>query len=184
MAASVRVDDDVVLVPLRREHAAALAALIEENRERLERWFPWTATSRSVADVERFAAWVEERTIDGEREAYVIVAAGKVAGSIDLHDIECGRTFARIGYWLAARHGGRGVMTAAVRALARHAFASGIARLEIVAAAANGASRAVAERAGFAYAGELADGVPTGAGIEPGVAYASDRRAVTADVVP
>ena len=178
MPSCIRVDDDLMLEPLRADHASALAALIAANRAQLGRWFPWVATSRSAADVAHFIAWASEQRVRGERDAYVIVVRGAIAGSIDLHDVERARGFARIGYWLGAAYQGRGVMTQAVRALARHAFDGGITRLEIVAAAANAASRAVAERAGFGFSEALPGGAPTGTGMEDGVVYALEPNVV------
>ncbi|MFC9596002.1 GNAT family N-acetyltransferase [Streptomyces sp. NPDC056944] len=59
-----------------------------------------------------------------------------------------------IGYWLAKEHRGSGYMTEIVRALAHWAFTGlGCTRLIWRAEVGNAASRAVAERAGFALEG-------------------------------
>jgi ribosomal-protein-serine acetyltransferase len=61
-----------------------------------------------------------------------------------------------IGYWLGEEYEGRGTMTAAVAALVDHALSIwDLNRVEIRAAAGNGASRAIPERLGFREEGTL-----------------------------
>ncbi|GAB3146611.1 GNAT family N-acetyltransferase [Microbispora hainanensis] len=60
-----------------------------------------------------------------------------------------------VGYWLAPWARGRGVVTAAVRALAERAFARGVPRIELYADVENVASQQVALRCGFAHEGVL-----------------------------
>jgi RimJ/RimL family protein N-acetyltransferase len=63
---------------------------------------------------------------------------------------------ADVGYWLAQWARGRGVMSRAVRLLARWAFESeAVARLQIRTEVENSASQRVAERAGFVREGVL-----------------------------
>jgi len=173
MSVRIVVDDELVLVPLQRDAAPACAALIAENRVQLARWLPWAATSRAASDVVAFVATVEARRARGGGDAFAIEVRGAFAGSVDLHDVDRTRSIARIGYWLGAAFGGRGVMTRAVRALTVRAHGEeGLQRVEIVAAEENRASRAVAERAGFAFEPEPPDPIPTGRGLEPAVLYA------------
>ena len=55
----------------------------------------------------------------------------------------------QLGYWLFAHARGRGVATRTVRALAEHAFANGIVRVEAHVRIGNSASERVVERVGF-----------------------------------
>lgn len=67
-------------------------------------------------------------------------------------DAKCGR----IGYWLAEALWGRGIMSAAVEAVSRHAFARlGFARLEARVFAWNPASMRVLEKCGYEREGRL-----------------------------
>ena len=69
-------------------------------------------------------------------------------------DIE--RVTAEIGYWLGEEFWGRGITTAAVRALTAHAVrTAGLTRVYAVPFARNGASRRVLEKAGYALEGIL-----------------------------
>jgi [ribosomal protein S5]-alanine N-acetyltransferase len=68
----------------------------------------------------------------------------------------------RVAYWVAAPARGRGAATRAVRLLVAYAWSLGLRRLTLWAHEDNAASRKVAERAGFTYAGtdvEVVDGV-------------------------
>ncbi|HEY4439821.1 MAG TPA: GNAT family protein [Candidatus Elarobacter sp.] len=183
MQTSLRVADDVVLEPLRDEHADALAMLIEANRAQLARWFPWVAASRSVADVRAFVASVASRHAAGTVDGYAIVVNGEVGGTIDLHEIDRARTEGRLGYWLGARFQHGGVMTRAVRAMAERALlGEGFARIYLIAAVENAASRAVAERAGFALERIAPDGAPTGNGYADAAVYVLTAAALRATI--
>ena len=75
-------------------------------------------------------------------------------GSIGLtwnapHDV------AEVGYWLRAAARGHGFTTRALALAARHAFASGAARVQLRADVENVPSRRVAEKAGFTEEGVL-----------------------------
>ncbi|MFI7039579.1 GNAT family N-acetyltransferase [Microbispora rosea] len=72
-----------------------------------------------------------------------------------------------VGYWLAPWARGRGVITAAVRTLAEHAFARGVPRIGLHADVENVPSQQVALRCGFAP-----EGVQRGAGVPRGGASA------------
>jgi ribosomal-protein-serine acetyltransferase len=168
----IRIDDDVALEPLRAEHAVACAALIAANRERLVRWMPWAAESRTAADVLRYVEAVDDYRARDAGDAFAVLVRGVFAGAIDLHDLNRTNDVAAIGYWLGETFGGRGVMTRAVRAIAERAFRhDGVHRLEILAAAENAPSRAVAERAGFRLEAILRGRLRTQVGYQDGALY-------------
>lgn len=66
------------------------------------------------------------------------------------------RRSAEVGYWLGEAHWGRGIMTAAVRALTTHAFARhDLIRLYAMVFSSNPASMRVLEKAGWTREGVL-----------------------------
>ncbi|MGD1066759.1 MAG: GNAT family N-acetyltransferase [Vulcanimicrobiaceae bacterium] len=169
----LRIDASAVLEPLTDEHVNAYAALVRENGERLARWFAWAEHGGDVADVRAYVAAVETQRARRERnETYAIIVDGAFAGVIGLHDEDVRHDTVEFGYWIGARFGGRGVMTRAVSALGARAFARGLHRLEIIAAVDNAPSRAVAERAGFAFEGIMRGRVRTPRGHEDAALYA------------
>jgi RimJ/RimL family protein N-acetyltransferase len=89
---------------------------------------------------------------------FAIEFEGRVAGGIGYtlyEDVE--RIGAEVGYWLGVEFWGRGIATAAVRALTRHAFAAHpeLRRLWAVPYATNPASARVLEKAGYRLEGTL-----------------------------
>jgi len=98
-----------------------------------------------------------------QREAgeglHLIVAdadTDELLGSIGVQDVRRAESRCDIGYWLARQARGRGVMTRAVRLLSRWVFDNlPIERIQITVQPENEASRAVAERAGYAFEGIL-----------------------------
>ncbi|MFU8870504.1 GNAT family N-acetyltransferase [Micromonospora sp. SL4-19] len=87
--------------------------------------------------------------------AYAIAdpATDRLLGGIGLSHPVPARAQLEIGYWVAPWARGRGVATAATRALAEHAFAAGCARLELLTNEENTASQRVALAAGFRHEG-------------------------------
>ena len=107
-----------------------------------------------IADAERYIAAVRARP---RPTSLAIAVDGVAVGSVSLRpgeDVE--RLSAELGYWLGEPYWGRGIVTAAVRAMTAHAFE----RLELVRVFAvpfvrNPASCRVLEKAGYVREGRL-----------------------------
>jgi ribosomal-protein-serine acetyltransferase len=129
----------------------ALWAAVEEERDRLAEWMPWTDRTTTIEDQR---AWLERVIADAENlEGTGLWVDGEFAGGV-------GMTFgpfsiaAEIGYWIRATHGGRGHVTRAVRAMTDLAFREHrVHRVVIRAGVENVRSRAVAERLGYTFEG-------------------------------
>lgn len=82
---------------------------------------------------------------------------GLLIGGIGFHGLIPGKSHrAEIGYWLAKPYWGRGLMTAAVRAVSAYGFKRfKLARIEAHVFASNAASGRVLEKAGFRLEGVL-----------------------------
>jgi RimJ/RimL family protein N-acetyltransferase len=81
---------------------------------------------------------------------------GRLLGSFSAMEIDHGRGYGEIGYWVAAGARGRGVATRAVVLLRDWAHAElGLTLVEILPHRDNAPSRRVAEKAGFTPTGEL-----------------------------
>jgi RimJ/RimL family protein N-acetyltransferase len=89
---------------------------------------------------------------------FAIECDGRIMGGIGYvlrTDVE--RVAAEIGYWLGVQYWGRGIATAAVRAVTQHAFTAHpeLTRLFAVPFASNPASARVLEKAGYTLEGKL-----------------------------
>ena len=79
---------------------------------------------------------------------------GTIVGAVGYLPVNHQDRKVELGYWVAERYQGRGIVTRAVRALTDYAFSEmNLNRVEIRAAAGNRRSRAVAERLGFELEG-------------------------------
>jgi ribosomal-protein-serine acetyltransferase len=140
---------------LEEADADELHALIERNRAQLSRWLRWAREQTPEQTLDYIqGARAKESEASGLRRA--IIAEQRIVGVVDFRQIDWGNRCAEIGYWLDQTHQGRGVMTAAVAALAHHAFDGlHLNRIEIRTDVRNTPSRALAERLGFRYEGTL-----------------------------
>lgn len=148
------IGDDASVRTFTLDDAGALFALVDTERDRLRRWMPWTDGVRTVEDQR---TWIERSlAAEHDREANGIwLASGELAGSIGMtvNPVENG---GEIGYWIAERFEGRGLVTRACAAMLDVAFGEmKLHRVMLRAATTNDRSRAVAERLGFTQEGVL-----------------------------
>jgi RimJ/RimL family protein N-acetyltransferase len=136
----------------RLDDAAALAEAIAASLDHLRPWMPWASTTTATVEAQhrRLTEVLPHWDHDVEY-VYVLVEPGGTAvwGCVGLHR-RIGPGGIEIGYWLRPDRTGRGLMTAAVRALTEVALAlPDVDRVEIHCDAANGPSRRIPERLGF-----------------------------------
>lgn len=101
--------------------------------------------------------YILQRVEEDPALMFCIEVEGRAAGGIGLHPgHDVNRLTAELGYWLAEPFWGRGIATAAVRAIVPHGFASlPLNRIEAYVYANNPASARVLEKAGFTCEGRL-----------------------------
>ena len=101
-------------------------------------------------------AWLLTANEVSSGHQYAIEVDGDVAGGIGCeprtHDL---RHSAHIGYWLGKKVWGRGIATAACRAVSDRAFSEGILRLDTMVFDGNVASMRVLEKCGYEREGIL-----------------------------
>lgn len=144
--------------PMQPGDAEPLHAAIAESLAEVGPWLPNLSAGLTVADVQRFIATAQVEWDEGTAYHHVITAAadGRVLGTLGLTQINRLHLFGNVYYWVRTSAAGHGAASAAVRQLARFAFAQvGLKRLEIVMAVGNAASRKAAEKAGATYEGRL-----------------------------
>ena len=127
-------------------------AEIDQNRDRLRDWLPWVDLTHSPEDVRAFI----ERCAasDGKERSFGIYVEGVLAGNIGLTLND--DNGAEIGYWITGVFEGRGLVTAAARAMLRLGFEErGLRRIQLTAATENERSLAVADRLGMVREGVL-----------------------------
>lgn len=142
--------DDAVLRILEEHHAEALFQLTLANRLHLLPWLPWVDQVIGIEDTLGFIRQGLTQFAAGEGFQAGIWRGPRLVGVIGFHGMSRVNRSIAIGYWLAAAHQGRGLMTRACEALLRYAFEDlGLHRVEIRCAPANHRSRAIPIRLGF-----------------------------------
>jgi ribosomal-protein-serine acetyltransferase len=151
----LRVDDDIRLALPLDHHAEAVFALIEADRRRFETWIPPIARVRTLADQRAVFRDRRAALADGAVYSYVTEVNGEVGGTLALAVAPDDRR-GEIGYLLASRFEGRGIVTRSVAALIDTAIGQlGIYRFEIHCAPGNPRSSAIPQRLGFRHEGTL-----------------------------
>ena len=144
------VGDGITLEPLALSDADELFALTDANRDHLKPWMPWIGAVVSPGDTQEFIRSVVEQRVRDDGYQCAIRVDGAIAGIIGHHRIDWPNRQTSLGYWLAADHQGRGIMTRCCRAVIAFAFDTlALNRVEICAAVGNDRSLAVIERLGL-----------------------------------
>jgi ribosomal-protein-serine acetyltransferase len=158
---AVDLGDGAFLRKLRIEDLDPVWGLIQAERERIGVWMPWVEVTRTIDDQREWLEAVvrDERNLDG----LGIFVEGRYVGGVGI-TMDAFRIAGDIGYWVGAEHEGRGLVTAAVRALIDIGFRDlGLHRIVIRAGVENRRSRAIPERLGFTREG-VARGEGKGSG--------------------
>lgn len=156
MAATDRPVDRIVLrdFVLRRlsvNDVEPLVAAITESLDHLRPWMPWAAEQPTIPAQREYADAMTRQWDAGETFSYVILgpAEGEVLGAIGVHS-RVGPGGWDIGYWVHARHTGRGIATTSAAVLTGVTLSlPGTERVEIHCDEANVPSAAVPRRLGY-----------------------------------
>ena len=147
---------------LHPEDAADIFRSIDTQRRHLGRWLPFVAETHCV---EQSEAVVAGMLADTTNPVYTIRNGEAFAGLIGFKSADAEKHSIEIGYWLREEQQGKGVMTAAVRALCETAFTQmGMRRIEIRCGVGNLPSNRIPQRLGFLHSHveqrgeELSDG--------------------------
>jgi ribosomal-protein-serine acetyltransferase len=120
----------------------------------LRQWLPWLDGSKTVSATSAFIACSRRQFLEDRGFVAVIRVSGRIGGVISHHGIEWPNRSTALGYWLDSALQGKGIMTAACRAVVEHAFTQlALHRIVIRCATENLKSRAIPERLGFTLEG-------------------------------
>jgi ribosomal-protein-serine acetyltransferase len=149
-------DERTILRSPHLQDAVPLFAAIDASRAYLRRWLPWVDASTSAEHTREFLRGAISGAADGKSLILVIEHDGEPCGTAGFNWLDPANGSCEIGYWLREDFQGRGIMSAACRALLGHAFESlALNCVQIAAAADNAKSRAIPERLGFHLDGVL-----------------------------
>lgn len=144
----------VRLRAFRADDAEALATGLDDPLA--QRFLPSLSTPFTLAHAERYIAERVEATFAEGGALYAVAdpATDELLGGIGFDKVVPARRQAEVGYWVGPWARGRGVATAALRALSAHALGHGLERLELLTHWENPVSHRVALAAGYSREGE------------------------------
>lgn len=152
------IGERVLLRPYRAGDGQALWEAVNESREHVQPWLPWSDKHKTPADSEAFvrqslAKWVLREDLGlsvWDRET------GRYLGGTGLHRNDWDVPSFEIGYWLRRTATGQGYMTEAAWLLCQLTFEKLSAqRVLICCGAENHASAAIPKRLGFVLEGAM-----------------------------
>jgi ribosomal-protein-serine acetyltransferase len=149
---------DAALLPRTVAIADAYHQLIVDNHRHLARWEPWAAERPTPEGTRAYLdscgwGWLEGTQIPTAIAVPADDDRWQLVGSAGLR-IDTYRRAGELGYWIAERFEGRGLVTRAASALIEHGFgALGLGRIALRTDIGNHRSRAVADRLGFTEEG-------------------------------
>ena len=153
---SHRINEELELGLLEKQHAEKLYQLTNTSRTYLRRWLPWVDVTNSVEDTKGFIQGTLEQFSRNNGFQAGIWYRGELTGVVGLHTIDWENRSTSIGYWLGETYQGNGIITQSCRAVTDYCFKElQLNRIELRTAVANEKSQAVAKRLGFTYEGLL-----------------------------
>jgi ribosomal-protein-serine acetyltransferase len=151
------VDAHTELRLLQEADAEGLFALTEENSAYLREWLPWVDGTRTVEDSRRFVREGLRQLANNNGFHVGIWYQNKLTGVVGYNYVNHERRQTELGYWLAEKYQGKGLMTNSCRVLITHSFdVLKMKRVEIRCAVGNTKSCAIPKRLGFTYEGLIA----------------------------
>lgn len=142
------------LRPFRASDEAQFVMAVRESMPTLGVWMPWARTDYSVCDAQEWFARCKFMMEEGSAyDVGVFSPDGReFYGGVAINQIREEDNLGNLGYWIRQSKQHQGLASGAATMMACHGFhALGLTRLEIVAAEANLASRAVAVKIGAEF---------------------------------
>lgn len=146
----LRINDDLRLERVNLSMAETIFNAIDRDRDYLKMWLPFVEFTYQVSDTERYLQRVNEETLNETNEIFSIWLKEEFAGLVGFNHIDHLNKKAEIGYWLAEKMQGKGIITVCIESLISYAFQKlKMNRLTIKVAVGNKKSAAIPQRLGF-----------------------------------
>ena len=150
------VDNEIFLCLPDRKHSLALKDIVEVDFDYLSEWLEWPRTVKSEVDFNKFIESSIAKLATGSAMTNIIEYRGEVAGIAGFNSIDKDLKRVEMGYWLASRFQGKGIMTRVCNFLAEYAFRNlEIEKVQISVAENNIPSRQLCKRLGMCKEGTI-----------------------------
>lgn len=150
------VDEDITLRLLNFDDTTDLFKLIDTSRTHLRKWLPWLDQNKTEEDSKKFIDNAYQLYANKQSLTAGVFYKQELIGMAGYNQLDWTNQIGYIGYWIAPQYQGNGFMTRSVRALIDYGFqVLGLNRVDIRAAYENKKSRAIPERLGFHFEGQI-----------------------------
>lgn len=150
-----KLDDKTDLRLVEARYAEECCKLIENNKDQLKVWLPW-AENNKLDDTKAFIKSAMKQYSENKGFHAFIFYDNELAGTIGYNTIDWSNKSCSIGYWLAEKHVGKGIMTKACTVMVEYALNDlDLNRVEIRCGEENHRSRAIPKRLGFKEEGMI-----------------------------
>ncbi|MGQ4006149.1 GNAT family N-acetyltransferase [Francisellaceae bacterium CB300] len=150
----IAVNNEIKLKLINEFFAKEYATIVEENCEYLARWLAWPSFCKTEEDFKAFFKKSLHDYADSKSMVCAIFYRGNIVGNISFNSINYELKVVEIGYWIADKFQGKGIITNSCSFLIDYAFTIlRIQKVQISVAEENIASRAVCERLGLKLEG-------------------------------
>lgn len=152
----MKINNSLSLELLSINHTEALSVLINNNRSYLRQSLSWLDCNTTINDTRNFITHSLDLYNQKTAQRYLINYKGDICGLIGFHYIDQFNRKATMGYWLAEKSTGQGIMTCSAGALLKIGFnVLRLNKIEIRCAEKNHKSQSIAKRLGFTYEATL-----------------------------
>lgn len=157
---SLKVDEEIFLKLIEEYEANILFELVDANRHYLKQFLAWLDQNTSSTHSLSFIKKEIEKFEKMETLTLGIFFSDKLVGLISLHNIDLLNRNASIGYWIAEKYQGKGIIFRSASVLIKYAFTNlKLHRLELRCALHNRKSKNIAEKLGFSNEGILKEAI-------------------------
>lgn len=149
-----RINTAIRLEKVNLSMAQVIFDTIIRDHEYLRTWLPFVEYTQQVEDTQLFIQSVTDSDNEHKKGIYSIWVNEEFSGLIGFNDIDWANRKTELGYWLAEKMQGKGIITLCARKLIHYAFQKlRLNRIQIKVAVGNEKSAAIPKRLGFQFEG-------------------------------
>ena len=150
----LRVSPTIRLEKIKLSMAQVIFDTIKRDHNYLKTWLPFVEFTQQVEDTELFIKSLNEDNANLQRLIHSIWVNEEFSGLIGFNEIDWTNKKTELGYWLAEKMQGKGVITLCAQKLINYAFQKlKLNRIQINVAVGNEKSAAIPKRLGFQFEG-------------------------------
>ena len=152
----IEVDKEIQLSSVQETFAPVYVDLAKENYDYLARWLVWPPFTKTEKDFGDFISRCKKDYESGNAIYFGVIYSGKLIGNIAYKFINKELKKVEIGYWIAEKYQGKGIISRACARLVEYAFTNlDMVKVEMCVASDNKPSRTVCERLGMTLEGVI-----------------------------